>query len=82
MNCRICGLIQDEPPWGDDNNTPTFNICDCCGVEFGYEDTKYDAVVRYRAKWIAGGAKWAYPKYRPPEWSLEDQLKDIDPQWL
>jgi hypothetical protein len=33
--CRICGLKQDFKPWGEDGKTPAFEICSCCGVEFG-----------------------------------------------
>lgn len=36
--CRVCGLDQDENPWGEDNASPTFDICACCGTEFGYHD--------------------------------------------
>ena len=35
--CRVCGAEQPEAPWGDDGETPTYDICNCCGVEFGYE---------------------------------------------
>jgi hypothetical protein len=37
--CRVCGLDQQSPPWGVDGKSPTYAICDCCGVEFGYEDS-------------------------------------------
>ena len=36
--CRVCGLDQGEPIWGEDGRTPTYGICSCCGVEFGYGD--------------------------------------------
>jgi hypothetical protein len=55
--CRVCGLIQDDPPWGNDNNTPSFNICSCCGVEFGYEDATLNAIKNYRTTWLANGAE-------------------------
>ena len=33
--CRICGYRLGFEPWGDDEKTPTYEICPCCGVEFG-----------------------------------------------
>jgi hypothetical protein len=36
--CRVCGLEQDFQPWGKDGKTPAFEICGCCGVDFGYQD--------------------------------------------
>ncbi len=52
LTCHVCGLVQDEPPWGGDGRTPTFDICDCCGVEFGYEDSTLESVRRYRKAWL------------------------------
>ena len=75
LQCRVCGLQQAEPPWGEDGKSPTFDICDCCGVEFGYEDSLSAGVERYRAEWLKKGAPWLRPSARPPDWSLERQLK-------
>ena len=33
--CRVCGYINDEITW-EKGIYPTYNICPCCGVEFGY----------------------------------------------
>lgn len=35
--CRVCGLYLGYQPWGEDGKTPSYEICPCCGVEFGYE---------------------------------------------
>jgi hypothetical protein len=75
--CRICGLEQPFFPWGEDGQTPTYDICSCCGVEFGYEDATLVAVRNYRKEWIEKGAKWLKPKEMPESWSLEEQLKNI-----
>jgi hypothetical protein len=74
MYCPVCGLEQNEPPWGDDGKNPSFDICDCCGVEFGYEDSTPESIESYRKKWIAEGAKW---KRKPENWNLEKQLNNI-----
>ena len=80
--CRVCGLIQDDPPWGNDNNTPSFNICSCCGVEFGYEDATLNAIKNYRTTWLANGSEWFETKDKPIEWLLENQLKNIPNEYL
>jgi len=37
--CPICGFPDlDEPPYDSDGENPSFDICPCCGIEFGYED--------------------------------------------
>lgn len=75
--CRVCGLYQEESPWGADGNTPTFNICDCCGVEFGYEDATPQAAEKFRCAWLASGAQWFDKTKKPMDWKLSAQLAHI-----
>jgi hypothetical protein len=75
--CRVCGKRQDEPIWGEDGQSPTFDICDCCGAEFGYEDCNLEAIHAFRGKWLQEGNKWWNPKTQPQNWSLEEQMKNI-----
>jgi hypothetical protein len=76
-HCPICGhLLTDEGISGSELRG-SFWICECCGCEFGYDDTP-----AYREKWIEGGCAWFNPKARPQEWSLDDQLKRADLAWL
>ena len=75
--CRVCGLEQPSPPWGADGKSPTFDICACCGVEFGYEDSLPAAVEAYRKKWQSAGMKWWILKEKPEGWDLESQLSNI-----
>jgi len=75
--CRICGLDQQERPWGADNHSPTFGICPCCGAEFGYHDFTLVGIREHRANWLSNGAKWRDPKIKPVHWSPEEQLKNI-----
>jgi hypothetical protein len=56
--CRVCGLATDERPWGEDGNRPTYEICQCCGVEFGYGDGSLQDIINYREQWLRDGAKW------------------------
>ncbi|MBN6075083.1 hypothetical protein HYE60_07480 [Aggregatibacter actinomycetemcomitans] len=78
--CRICGLIQDEPTWEDDN--PSYNLCPCCGVEFGYEDTTLASIRNYRNKWANSGYKWVELNIKPQNWNLDEQLKNIPASYL
>jgi hypothetical protein len=77
IHCRVCGLDQSEPPWGEDGRLPTFEICDCCGIEFGYEDATPDGVRAARNRWLARGAPWFNPKARPPGWDIAVQMHNI-----
>ena len=76
-NCRVCGYLLDSPPWGDDGSSPTFEICPCCGVEFGYEDCTAQAAKNYRQGWIEEGAEWFEAKLKPDDWNLHRQLAAI-----
>lgn len=81
FNCRVCGFDQGVEPWGEDGETPSFDICCCCGVQFGYEDCKEIGVREFRQEWINNGAKWFTPKDKPQDWSLEEQMKGIPDQF-
>lgn len=75
--CRVCGFDLLEPPWGEDGHSPTFNICPCCGAEFGYHDCTEIAVQIHREKWMSNGMKWFENKCRPEDWEPQIQLKNI-----
>ena len=80
--CRVCGLEQSEPQWGEDGHSPTYNICECCGVEFGYEDVGLTGIKKYRDEWIQAGAKWNCQKSKPIVWSVDSQLLNIPKKYL
>lgn len=77
QRCRVCGYLAETPPWGEDGKSPTYEICPCCGVEYGYEDSTIIAAKNYRQDWIASGAKWNDVNEKPANWLLEDQLHHI-----
>ncbi|RYU77804.1 hypothetical protein EWM57_16860 [Hymenobacter persicinus] len=75
--CRVCGLAYDESPWGQDDRTPDFTFCECCGAEFGYNDYSPESARRHRSRWLEQGAGWFYPNLQPTEWSPASQLANI-----
>jgi hypothetical protein len=79
--CRVCGLLNEVPPWGADGKTPAFEICVCCGVEYGYEDWTVEGTKKYRQAWLGSGASWNMPRFKPNGWNLEEQLANIPPQF-
>lgn len=77
--CKVCGYKLNYLPWGEDGETPCFDICPCCGVEFGNEDYTEESLKEYRAKWISEGAHWFDPNLQPQNWSLQEQISNIRP---
>jgi hypothetical protein len=85
MRCRVCGLLQADPPWGMDGKCPTYDFCACCGVEFGYGDASPAAILNWRNQWLAQGARWDEPEKKPADWDLQEQLShlvDLQPSEL
>ena len=75
LACRVCGLIQVDPPWGEDGASPNFLLCACCGTEFGYEHCTPTAIAAARAAWMESGAAWRDSRLRPADWDIESQLR-------
>jgi len=78
--CPICGYHL----FGGDSTKAigsmclhvSYDICECCGCEFGLDDTP-----EYRAEWIANGFEWLYPDKKPAAWDPYEQLKNCEPDW-
>ena len=77
--CHVCGYSNlDEPPYGLDGSIASFDICPCCGVEFGYEDCQLSSYERYKNEWIISGSNWFDEELKPSNWNLEKQLSNIN----
>jgi hypothetical protein len=72
--CRVCGLLQPEAIWGTDGQCPTYCICDCCGCEFGYEDSSLEGIRRHRESWLRGDGVWFEADKKPSDWNRDEQL--------
>jgi len=76
--CPVCGYSDLEEPPYDNSGNPSFEICDCCGFEFGFDDANNSiSFDDYRKKWISEGAKWFSLDKKPRNWVLSEQLKNI-----
>jgi hypothetical protein len=60
---------------GKNGDCPTYEICPCCGVEFGNEDYTLNSIRIYRENWIKSGSSWFDPKEKPNNWNLHEQLQ-------
>jgi hypothetical protein len=76
-NCRVCGLHIADFPWGEFGNCPTYEICSCCGVEFGNEDYTVESTKLYREKWKSDGYNWFESTEKPEKWDMEEQFRSI-----
>jgi hypothetical protein len=68
--CLVCGYSQMPHPPRD------YNICPCCGVEYGLDDV-FDSHEELRNQWLRDGARWFSgmgPYIMPPNWDAWEQL--------
>lgn len=75
--CPVCGYggLHEEP--FDDADAPSYEICPCCGTEFGYHDAKTPHRA-LRQKWIAKGSPWhSRVKPSPQGWDPAEQLRSL-----
>jgi hypothetical protein len=76
-NCRVCGYENLNFPWGKNGISPSYQVCPCCGCQFGVNDiTPYD-IKKRREYWRENEYKWNNPLIKPVDWLLENQLKNI-----
>lgn len=80
--CRVCGYSDGTPPWGEDDKSPEFNFCPCCGVEHGYQDSTLAGVRRFRVIWEQRGWRWDDDRLKPTEWDPFEQMRNIPNEFL
>ena len=75
--CPVCGFNGlDEPPY-DAYGCATFEICPCCGIQFGYDDFSrtHEAL---RAEWVDRGMPWWSQSRKPPvNWDAAAQCHTL-----
>jgi hypothetical protein len=76
-SCPVCGYDDLDEPAFDDDGVPSFDICDCCGTQFGYDDARTPHSV-LREKWVAKGMLWhSRVITAPPDWDPVEQLRRL-----
>jgi hypothetical protein len=65
--CPVCGYGMEDAP-------EDYNICPCCGTEFGNHDAN-TSINNLRTAWLKNGLKWWSPVDEPPlTWDPYQQL--------
>ena len=75
--CPVCGYNNLYDPPYNSEGLGSFEICPCCGFEFGCDDfpNKVEAHEQWRKKWIAQGFRWFSQCRLPPNgWEPQIQL--------
>jgi hypothetical protein len=72
--CPVCCYPDLDEPAYDELGCASFEICPCCGTEFGYDDSGASHE-ELRRRWLARGAPWfSRSRLPPPGWSAVEQL--------
>ena len=68
-NCPVCGFgLLNESYKTTQELRWSYDICPCCGCEFGYDDNE-----EYYKNWIKNGCECFNKKIKPDGWKLESQ---------
>ena len=74
-------LLDLSPPYETHWGQASYNICPCCGYEYGYDDRPMlaenaQSFKQYLEYWFKEeGALWMVPEDKPQNWDLILQLK-------
>jgi hypothetical protein len=64
---------------------PSYDVCACCGFEFGFDDNPGTAEPQsfeaYRLGWRDDGCRWFDATKRPEGWSPVEQAKAAGISW-
>jgi hypothetical protein len=88
LNCpAYADLRGDElirgaiPPYSTKFGLPSYEVCKCCGFEFGNDDEpgtgKPMSFEGYLHSWESSGCQWFDKSLRPNGWSLSGQLRSF-----
>ncbi len=75
--CPVCGFGNLSESYANAQELRhSFDICPCCGCEYGYDDHE----AHYK-KWSEAGFPWFHPKLKPLNWSIASQLANQVRPW-
>jgi hypothetical protein len=80
--CIVCGFDLGFKPWNEDS--PSDEICPCCGIQYGYDDAdnadlqRQQVYEQWRLRWVKGGMTWWSKSRLPPAgWNPALQLRRL-----
>ena len=74
--CPVCGYQHLDEAAYDGFGCASYNICPCCGTEFGYDDSKI-AHAELRKRWVSDGMQWwSKHQIKPDDWDPIKQPKE------
>jgi len=77
--CPICGYTRLQMSPYDEHGYPSYEICDCCGFEYGFDDDSEGySFENYREKWINEGFKFSNDKMQPETWNRQTMIKQLE----
>ena len=76
-HCPVCGYGPFQEPYTSaEQLQQSYDICHCCGCEYGYDDNE-----QHFHNWVKNGCHWFKPTAQQHNWSLEQQLKNRIRPW-
>lgn len=74
--CLVCGYPKLKEPPRAPSGGGSYEICPCCGFQYGVDDDdKGITVTVARKRWIDGGMKWSSRGQPVPKlWKPQEQL--------
>lgn len=81
LYCRVCGYLPQDLPWGTSGNDPSWDICPCCRVGHGYEDSTPSSSRRFRDLWLAAGAPLFKPRLVNDGLSVLERLARVPEEY-
>jgi rubredoxin len=73
-------VLSAVPPYEDHWGMATYQVCLCCGYEFGFDDNPGDdqpgtSFREYLKTWFNNGQEWFHPKEKPQDYDILKQLE-------
>ena len=78
-SCPICGFDGlQKTSLRRKQDTPSYEICPCCGFEFGFDAMDNPATQNiFRTRWVQNGFPWFIPQRKPKAWDPKKQLEKL-----
>lgn len=74
--CPVCGSDNLDQPAYD--RSPSFEICLCCGFQYGYDDDDQGYTFeQWRGEWVKEGMKWRSSSPPPKDYDPVKQLENL-----